>query len=80
MQDQQGRRWDEVWSDLCRRADRRTLVGMWLRGDAARQVEIRVYELDGVLVRLSPWGFAPLRPGDLYVCPASGVLRSFVGS
>jgi hypothetical protein len=67
-----GRPWDKIYSEICEHADRRSLMQRHLLTHVEGEVETRALVLDG---RTCTTYGLPLRPGELYVCPRTGLLR-----
>lgn len=74
---QVGRRWDLVYSELCRRVDRRNTVQQHIHQHIDDFVATRVLRIDGELQALRRYGgLTALAESwhDLYVCPDSACL------
>lgn len=69
LRKQVGRRWDEVYSEVCAVAPKGTKAGQRLREVVANAVETSVF-MDGEDIRCK-WGYVV---GDLFVHPQTGIL------
>ena len=70
-----GRKWDDVWSEICEFADLRSIRGRHLREHVGFWVDQKVALEDGEPVTHRGYGGAwSLRPGDMYVHPETGIL------
>ena len=73
-----GKHWDKVYSELCQRLDKKTMLGQHVFQHLFDFVETKVYISEGKIFRISGWGgerelTSFKRPG-FYVHPKSGVL------
>jgi hypothetical protein len=68
LRSQVGRPWNDVFAEICAHCRGRREA----REGFLRHVELHVQRVEGELYR---GGHRPLQPGELYVCPASGLLR-----
>lgn len=81
LQKQVGRRWDDVWSDICRRYDNRSYVGRETRSlffnprwRYSNKVQTDVYySVDGNVRNVRDFGV--VLHDELYVEPDTGILR-----
>jgi hypothetical protein len=69
LRKQVGRRWDEVYSEVCAVAPKGTKAGQRLREVVLNAVETSVF-MDGEDIRCK-WGYVV---GDLFVHPQTGIL------
>jgi hypothetical protein len=79
---QVGRPWDKVFSEICAGIDRRNTVQQHIHLHIEDFVELRVYDIDGVLHFKSWRGREPLESywaPEFYVDPVNGLLRSNKG-
>lgn len=74
-----GRQWSDVWSEVCEHADERSTSGHHLREHVWRYVEHHAEKEDDVVYGPPRWSSVrpELRPGDLYVDPATGALAQY---
>jgi hypothetical protein len=69
-----GRRWDDVWSEVCANVDATSVSGSHLRGHVISEVETKCFMVgDEVYERARFMG--PCKVSGLYVHPADGTLR-----
>lgn len=79
LQSRVGRPWNRVYQEICQHVSLNSVVQKHLLTHVDRMVAIRVeVSEDGALA----WGpderrQYPLRPGDFYVCPRTGILKRF---
>jgi hypothetical protein len=74
LQKQVGRRWDEVYSDICEYAPKGSFLGYHLRELVSYEVSVSV-TADGDEVRgRRGW---KVYSGDLYVCPETNILKVY---
>jgi hypothetical protein len=74
LHSQVGRKWSQVFAELCRAFDTRSNVGKAVRDYVADTVRTAVFEEDGQLMYRSTWGNCFSVEGELYVDPSSGLL------
>jgi hypothetical protein len=78
---QVGRRWDDVYSEICAQVDVGSAVQKHVRDHLENLVELRTYRQGGKLWSASrrygrPWPLEPGRREKLYVCSETGILRA----
>ncbi|MEM7296929.1 MAG: hypothetical protein AAF391_01535 [Bacteroidota bacterium] len=78
LESKQGKFWDKVYSDLCQKMDKNTLLGQHLFDHLMDFVETKVTIESGRIMSLSSWGglkelYSGFYP-QFYVHPKSGVL------
>jgi hypothetical protein len=71
---QVGRRWDEVYSEICQIAPKGSFLGYHLRQLVSYEVEVNV-TADGDELR-GKYGWT-VSKGDLYVCPETNILKVY---
>lgn len=70
-----GRKWDDVWSDICQHTDLRTIRGRHLREHVGFWVEQQIkFDAEGNPMSIGGGSFFPLSSGNLYVHPETGIL------
>ena len=69
-----GRRWDRVYSEICRNADSRSLLGEEMRRVVQDMVAVNCW-IEGKRVLTHDWEGRILEVKGFYVHPVSGVLR-----
>ena len=74
-----GRHWDKIYSDICRSADSRTLLGKRLRDQVHWAVEFHVTISDGKVYGNPKFynGLHELSAERLYIDPNSGILKKY---
>ena len=79
LEKQVGRPWNDVWSEICSQADSRSFRGWHLRKVVKWNIIFDAISEDGKVYH-SSWGYGnrlELYPGTLYVCPETGILKSY---
>jgi hypothetical protein len=71
---QVGRRWDEVYSDICHNAPSGSFLGYHLRELVSYEVNVNVTADGDELRGRRGW---KVYPGDLYVCPETNILKIY---
>lgn len=67
-----GRPWNSIFAEICQQCRGRD----GLRQEFLRHVELHVQRVDSQLLGAGRWGKQyPLFPGEMYVCPNSGLLE-----
>jgi hypothetical protein len=74
LQKQVGRRWDEVYSDICQYAPKGSFLGYHLRQLVSYEVSVNV-TADGDALR-GRYGWT-VSKGDLFVCPETNILKIY---
>jgi hypothetical protein len=71
-----GRRWDDVWSEICTNVRADSMAGDHLREHARRECETNTCVVDDkVLIKGDHWSFYKLdEPRGLYVDPRDGII------
>lgn len=69
-----GRKWDDVWSEICSVLSPRSLMDNHLRDHVGFAVETKVFVADDKLLALGRYS-GPREPWGLYVDPRDGILR-----
>lgn len=72
-----GRSWDRIWSDVCRNTPGRAYFDPIRRERVKHEVSLHFELRRGLVCACGSESAAPLRTGDLFVCPTSGILRSW---
>jgi hypothetical protein len=76
LRSQVGRPWNKVHADICRHLQPDSVVHNHVLTHVWGEVAVNVTRIDGVLRHGEPPGVGrPIRPGELYVCPTSGLLK-----
>lgn len=71
-----GRPWDKVYSEICENLRMDSVTQRHVRSHVFGFVEKHAYVKDNIVCYFSPYsGYQPLRKGDLYICPKSGLLK-----
>lgn len=75
-----GKKWDDVWSEICKNNDSRTYVGKCIRQQFLWSVELNTFEKDGKIFYMDRWyGERELKYRNkwrmFYVCPKTKVLK-----
>lgn len=68
-----GRRWDDVWSEVCQAVGSGNTVDQHLRGHVMQDVDVKTQLINGKVVALGRY-FGPHEPYGLYVDPRDGIL------
>lgn len=74
LRKQVGRRWDEVYSDICHNAPKGSFLGHHLRELVADEVSDCVTISGEQMYGRRGW---KVYPGDLYVCPETSILKVY---
>lgn len=71
-----GRPWNTIHHELCENIDLGNVVQKHVMTHVYQYVERYVEDRDGTLIRCDGYGRSlPLREGQMYVCPRTGILR-----
>jgi hypothetical protein len=71
-----GRPWNKVHQDLCEHVSFNNAVQAHVLAHIYQYVHCHVEERGGEIIDRSPYGeWRPLRPGAMYVCPRTGLLK-----
>jgi hypothetical protein len=68
-----GRRWDDVWSEICQVVKSGNTVDQHLRGHVLQDVDIHTKLIDGKVLAMGEYR-GPHEPYGLYVDPRDGIL------
>ena len=75
-----GRRWDDVWSEICEQVKSNNTVDAHLKGHVTQEIELHCVVIDGEVFtkpsgRYSSWR-GLYKPSGLYVDPRDGIIKA----
>jgi hypothetical protein len=70
-----GRKWDDVYSDFCRKIDRRCDTDYMILNDFKREVSTRTFLQDGKILEQTKYCYGPNQVDGFYVHPETGILE-----